>query len=94
MFNLKGTLIIGDLKLRQYVISKTENKNPEGKVFFHFSTPHGKKFEIAKKYHCKAYGKIITPLHLAALLGNAELCKLILDNVTDYNPKSIIFCDQ
>ena len=78
----------------QYVISKTENKNPEGKVVVHTPTPRGEKFEIAKKHHYEVYGYKITPLHLAAMLGNAELCKLILDNVADGNPRGVIFCDQ
>ena len=86
-------LIKGDIKLGQYIISKTENKNPQGNVpLFHMAR---EKFEIARKhfFHHNHWNKI-TPLHLAALLGNAKLCKLILDNIDDGNSRGVFFCDQ
>ena len=41
------------------------------------------------KYRMRKYGDIckMTPLHVAAIDGNIELCRLLVNNIHDVNPK-------
>ena len=80
----------GSLQLCQYVITKTKDKNPQGKLVIDvdsYKTP--KKFAIKNQRFKTLIGSDwkSTPLHIGAMNGNAELCRLIMDNVDDGNPK-------
>ena len=69
------------LELFQFVITRSKDKNPVGKVFIQV-------FVMANKWNpFKFKPQSITPLHIVAMLGNIEQCRLILDNVINGNPK-------
>ena len=75
-----------NFQLFQYVFGITINKNPTGSFGI-----VGHNFGISPKNFKYYNGKVsskLTLLHLMAINGNSEICKLILDNIDDCNPKS------
>ena len=82
----------GDLQLCEHIITKTSEKNPQGEFCIctkEFFTTRGVLFDIsnANEFYRKEFG-MTTPLHIAAVKGNLELCKLILAHVVEKNPIS------
>ena len=93
----------GDLQLCELIITKTSEKNPGGgfcigtcnfdtnkfgsKQYvgtFGFNLPGASDFY---RHESLLFG-MSTPLHIAAVTGNLELCNLILSNVVEKNSKS------
>ena len=83
----------GSLELCQEIINKTKDKNPSGNLSIDesrfrlgFDAPNNI-YEIEKsstKIDCET-----TPLHISAMNGNIELCRLIIENIkAGYNPKN------
>ena len=70
----------GSLELCQYAFSKATDKNPEGKLIIDLSPTVGfARFKFGTNYSLDGMNKT-TPLHIAAMNGNLELCSLIIDN--------------
>ena len=66
----------GNFEIFEYLIRKVSDKNPQGDVKIKFRNNiwySPAKFEIGKGPFMK-----ITPLHMAAIHGNLELCRLII----------------
>ena len=82
----------GTLQLCDYVIQKSTNKNPLGNFTMINFSPF--KYEIIKddsesgKENLKKFNFKATPLHIAAVRGNLDLYKLIMDNVDNVNPET------
>lgn len=74
----------GSLELCQYIITKTNNKNPQGKLQIKKTDGIPIKFYISKDQF--NFNQKITPLHIAAINGNVDQFRVILDNVDDCNP--------
>ena len=75
----------GTFELCQFVMAKVKNKNPEGKLGLSCENLQ-KVIKIAVNKPTIVIDKI-TILHVAAMRGNSDLCKLIMNNVTNLNPK-------
>ena len=78
---------IGDTELFEYIMMRTNDKNPEGDIEIRYRYSK-EKFEIATDY-LSQYNYKTTPLHIAAMNGNFELCKLIMKNINGH-PKDFI----
>ena len=79
----------GSLELCEHIITKASKKNPQGDVEIYldfYATPT--RFHIGKGQGLILVDHKITPLHMAAVRGNSELCRIIMDNIDDCNPKS------
>ena len=82
----------GSLQLCEYVIQKTTNKNPLGNFTMINFSPF--KYEIIKEEsesteeNLKKFNFKATPLHIAAVNGNLDLYKLIMNNVDEVNPET------
>ena len=75
----------GNFALCQHIIAKANIKNPKGgfKIKFDYMNR-----AIVDKSNCTMVEKTTTPLHLAAMNGKVETCRLILDNVENGNPRN------
>ena len=71
----------GNLKLYKYIVAKTKDKMPQGRLFEKY-TDDGNMFAIPTIGDPSIYEPIIgaTPLHMAAMNGNLEVCKYISEN--------------
>ena len=80
----------GNLQLSQYLIAKLKDKNPEGKVIINVVHEWNKSsFKIEEKAQFLGRKYEASALHLAATFGNADLCRLIMDNDKNGNPRDI-----
>ena len=82
----------GSLELFQFVIMRSPDKNPDGTMCISLRRwVDSNSFEYYVKYEpheCKCECKT-TPLHLAAMLGNSEKCRVIMDYVDEDNLKNL-----
>ena len=73
------------LQTFQYVIAKSKDKNPLGNLSINvYNSQKLNKWRIEDGDQFENN----TPLHIAAMNGNVEVCRLILDNVDNFNPKN------
>ena len=81
---------IGRLNLCKYIISKTRVKNPTTKLTMTLEDSETKssKFSIAVEKSPFNFDSEMTPFHLAAMNGNLDLCKIIMDNIENFNPRN------
>ena len=82
---------MGTLNLFQYVIAKATDKNPKRNLAITYEC---NMVNLIDKIHIcvvggqTSYSKTITPLHITAMDGNVEQCRIIMDNSDDCNPTS------
>ena len=76
----------GTLNLFQYVITKVTDKNPKGYLAFMYENM--KLIDGIWIWGQHSYSKALTPFHMTAMDGKVELCRFIMDNTDDCNPKS------
>ena len=75
----------GNFQVCQYVIMKTNNKNPKGSLKIYNNS---NKFQIgSSRIHSKTNNEN-TPLHVAALRGTPEICRIIMQNLENCNVKN------
>ena len=75
----------GNLKLYEYIVAKTKDKIPQGRLFCNQKNFEGIHFlipAIGESNNCQMV-KGATPLHMAAMNGNLEVCKYISENSND-----------
>ena len=74
----------GNLKLYEYVDGKTKEKIPQGRIYCKYGKD-GVKFLIPTTGKGSNYQMVkeATPLHMAAMKGNLEVCKYISENSND-----------
>ena len=84
---IENYIPIGSLQLFQYIIAKVKNKNPQGSFGIYLLRQTNGFCEF--KSNPFVSNLYITPLHVAAMYGNLELCKLIIENINHKNPKSL-----
>ena len=77
-----------NLSLCEHIISKVNNKNPQGNLFIHENILESNIiFEVYRgKFKNKRVHAKTTALHIAALKGNVELFKLIANSTQVRNP--------
>ena len=75
----------GNFELCQFVLKKTTIKNPKRQsgIIQREGRDGLFKFEIDRF----SVGTKSTPLHIAAILGKLEVCRLIMDEIKNDNPK-------
>ena len=72
----------GNLKLYEYIVAKTKDKIPQGRLFCNQKNFEGIHFlipAIGESNNCQMV-KGATPLHMAAMNGNLEVCQYISKN--------------
>ena len=81
---------IGSLNLCKYIITKTRIKNPTTKLTMTLEDSETKssKFSIAVEKSPFNFDSEMTPFHLAAMNGNLNLCKVIMENIENCNPRN------
>ena len=73
--------------LCENIIKKTSKKNPTGGLEFSFRPwNHPAKFSLEMNFFQP--DTKITPLHMAALNGDIEICKLVMQNTNELNPRT------
>ena len=85
---IENHISTGSLQLCQYIIAKVKNKNPQGSFGIYLLRQSNGLCEFKSNPSISNF--YITPLHLAAMYGNLELCKLIIENINYKNPKSLL----
>ena len=71
-----------DLQLFQYVLTKARDKNPKGQMGV-LPNINEEDIEILEISDQAPFLLEISPLHIAAMYGHLEFCKLFLDNSVD-----------
>ena len=72
----------GNLKLYEYIVAKAKDKIPQGRLFCKYENNEGIQFLIPTTGEGSNYQMVkgATPLHMAAMNGNLEVCKYISKN--------------